>query len=114
MDWNNRTTVFLVVGLAVAGVFAVSPAGLASGEPDGLERVAEDKAFIDRAEEPGYEILPDYTIPGIDGEVSTALAGVVGVAVMAGIGLAAGRLLSRRSDARDTEAGAPPRGSTGA
>lgn len=92
---RNRSTIILV-GLAIAAVVAVSSAWLASGEPDGLERVAEDKGFIDTAKDPGYEILPDYTIPGIDGEISTALAGIVGVALMLGIGLGAGYLLRRR------------------
>lgn len=95
---KNRTTLILA-GLLIAGVVAVSSAWLASGSPDGLERVAEDKGFIETAEDPGYEILPDYTIPGIDGEVSTALAGIVGVAIMLGIGLGAGYLLRRRDGA---------------
>ncbi|MCK9495436.1 MAG: PDGLE domain-containing protein [Dehalococcoidia bacterium] len=88
----------ILVGLLIAGVVAVSSAWLASSHPDGLERVAEDKGFIDTAEDPGYEILPDYTIPGIDGEISTALAGIVGVAIMLGVGLGAGYLLRRRSE----------------
>ena len=92
---TSRTTL-LLAGLAIAAVVAASSAWLASGSPDGLERVAEDKEFIETAKDPGYEILPDYTIPGIDGEVSTALAGVVGVLVMLGIGLGAGHLLRRR------------------
>ncbi|MEX2375805.1 MAG: PDGLE domain-containing protein [Dehalococcoidia bacterium] len=88
----------LVVGVALAVVVAVSSAWLASGDPDGLERVAEDEGFIETARDPGYEILPDYTVPGIDGEISTAIAGIIGVALMAGIGLGLGRLLARRRD----------------
>lgn len=92
---KNRTSLILA-GLFIAAVVAVSSAWLASGHPDGLERVAEDKEFSDTAKDPGYEILPDYTIPGIDGEVSTALAGIVGVVVLLGVGLGAGHLLRRR------------------
>lgn len=92
---KNRTSLVLA-GLAIAVLVAASSAWLASGDPDGLERVAEDKEFIETAKDPGYEILPDYTIPGIDGEVSTALAGIVGVVVLLGVGLGAGHLLSRR------------------
>lgn len=97
---RNRYTTVIFAGLLIAGIVAVSSAWLASSHPDGLERVAEDEAFLHRAEDPGYEILPDYTIPGIDNErLSTALAGIVGVAVVAGIGLGAGYLLrSRRGD----------------
>jgi MFS superfamily sulfate permease-like transporter len=33
-----------------------------------------------------YELLPDYTIPGISNEaVSTILAGLVGLAIVAGV-----------------------------
>ncbi len=92
---KNRTTLILG-GLAIAVLVAVSSAWLASGHPDGLERVAEDKQFLEEAKDPGYEILPDYTIPGVDGEVSTALAGVVGVLLLLGVGLGAGHLLRRR------------------
>ena len=93
----NRT-MLIIVGVLIAGLVAASSAWLASGDPDGLERVAEDKGFIETAEDPWYEILPDYTIPGIDGEISTVLAGLVGVMVMLGIGLGAGHLLRHRGE----------------
>jgi hypothetical protein len=48
--------------------------------------VAEDEAFIEHAEDPSYEIIPDYTFPGVDNErVSTILSGIVGIAIVAGI-----------------------------
>ena len=93
---RNRYGALILVGLLIAGVVAVSSAWLASGDPDGLERVAEDKEFIDTAKDPGYEILPDYTVPGVDGEISTALAGVIGVVVVAALGIGAGYLLRAR------------------
>ena len=41
--------VLLLAGLGIALVIAIfSP--LASSSPDGLERVAEDKAFVDKGE----------------------------------------------------------------
>lgn len=92
---KNRTALVLA-GLAIAVLVVVSSAWVASGDPDGLERVAEDKEFAATAKDPGYEILPDYKIPGIDGEVSTALAGIVGVVLLLGVGLGAGHLLRRR------------------
>ncbi|MGE3961888.1 MAG: PDGLE domain-containing protein [Dehalococcoidia bacterium] len=94
----RKRTGLILGGVLIAGLVAFSSAWLASGEPDGLERVAEDKGFIDTAEDPGYELLPDYTIPGIDGELSTALAGIAGVLIMLGIGLGAGYLLRRRGE----------------
>ena len=98
---KNRTSL-IFAGVLIAALVAVSSAWLASSDPDGLERVAEDKGFIETAEDPGYEILPDYTIPGIDGEISTALAGVVGVVIMLGVGLGAGYLLRRRGESVDS------------
>ncbi len=86
----------LIAGVAIAVLVAVSSAWVASGDPDGLERVAEEEGFIETARDPGYEVLPDYTVPGIDGEISTAVAGIIGVALMAAIGLGLGRLLARR------------------
>lgn len=82
----------LVIALAVA--FA-SP--LASSHPDGLERVAEDKAFLEDAEDAPFEILPDYTIPGIDNETATTiLAGVIGVLIVAGVGYGVARTNERK------------------
>lgn len=87
----------ILAGLVIAGIVAVSSAWLASGEPDGLERVAEDHEFADAAQEPGYEVLPDYTVPGIEHEqLSTALAGVIGIAAVAAIALGAGYILRVR------------------
>jgi cobalt/nickel transport protein len=69
----------IVVALAV--VFVLAPA--ASSDPDGLDRVGEDEGFAEQAEEPRYEWLPDYTIPGIDDEYwSTVLAGAAGVGII--------------------------------
>jgi cobalt/nickel transport system permease protein len=88
-----RQSTFIAAGLVIALALAfASP--LADSDPDGLERVAEDKAFIDKAEDPAYEILPDYTVPGIDDEaLTTIIAGVIGVLIVAGIGFAVPRLV---------------------
>lgn len=81
----------LVIALAIA--FA-SP--LADPDPDGLERVAEDKAFIDEAEDAPYELLPDYTVPFIDNEVVTTIAaGVIGVLVVAAVSYGVARATKR-------------------
>jgi hypothetical protein len=69
----------IVIALAI--VFVLAPN--ASSHPDGLEKVAEDKEFIDEGEDPGYEWLPDYTIPGVENEYwSTVLSGAIGVGIM--------------------------------
>jgi hypothetical protein len=84
------------IALAAAAVVALVLAGafLASEHPDGLERTAEDLGFA-AAARPQPALLPDYTVPGVAGGVSTALAGLLGagacLAVAAGIAALARR-----------------------
>ena len=71
----------LVVCLAVA-----SFASLASASPDGLERVAEDKGFIDLAQEAPFQLIADYVFPGIGNEaLATILAGIIGTLILFGV-----------------------------
>ncbi|MEJ2563361.1 MAG: PDGLE domain-containing protein [Anaerolineales bacterium] len=49
---------------------------LASASPDGLEFVAEQNGFLDRALDPTYSILPDYTVPFIAHPVLTTIVAV--------------------------------------
>jgi len=85
-----------IVGLLIAlAVTLISP--LASAWPDGLERVAEDKGFIEDAQDAPYEVIPDYVFPGIGNEaVATILAGIVGTLVVFGLAYGLGALLKRR------------------
>lgn len=86
---------WVVAGLVLALVVVLfSP--LASADPDGLERVAEDLGFISAGQEAPYQILPDYTIPFL-GEtgLSTIIAGVVGALVVAALVVLIGRALRR-------------------
>jgi len=88
----------LVVGIVIALVVASLAAFLASPSPDGLERVAGDHGFIQQAKEAPYNVLPDYTVPGLgEGPLSTVAAGAVGVLVVTGITVGAGVLLRRRN-----------------
>jgi len=85
-----------IVGLLIAlAVTLISP--LASAWPDGLERVAEDKGFIEDAQDAPYEVIPDYVLPGVGNEaVATILAGIVGTLVVFGLAYGLGVLLRRR------------------
>ncbi len=85
-----------VVGLAIAGVVAILAAGFASRDPDGLDSVAIQKGFEAARKAPGVKVLPDYTIPGLDGTASTVVAGLVGVAIVFLLVFLLGRLLARR------------------
>ena len=85
-----------VVGLAIAAAVVVVLAPLASSDPDGLERVAQDQGFLETARDAVYSIIPDYTVPGIDGNLSTILAGLIGVVIVFGLMVVLGRVLARR------------------
>jgi hypothetical protein len=72
---------------------------LASSSPDGLERVAEDKGFIHAAREAWYELIPDYTVPGIGNEaLATILSGILGTALLFGIGYGVAKLLKAKGE----------------
>jgi cobalt/nickel transport system permease protein len=85
-----------IVGLAIAAVIAILAANFASGDPDGLDSVAINQGFEEAGKDPGFQVLPDYTIPGLDGTVSTILAGIVGIAIVFLLVFLLGRLLARR------------------
>jgi hypothetical protein len=97
---------FVVSGLVVAALLVLLVAPLASGQPDGLQRVAIDQGFMDTAEDSAVAGSPlaDYAVSGADDEATgTRVAGLVGVAVTFGIGAAIVGVfvvLRRRSAAR--------------
>jgi len=85
-----------LIGLAIAlAVALLSP--LASPYLDGLERVAEDEGFLDRAEDAPYQVIPDYLFPGIQNEaVATILAGLIGTLVVFGLAYGLAWVVRRR------------------
>jgi cobalt/nickel transport system permease protein len=87
-----------VVGLLIAlAVVVISP--LASADPDGLERVAEDMGFLAAGQASPYEIIPDYTIPFLgETPLSTIVAGAIGVLVVLAIIYMLGRALRRPAE----------------
>jgi len=91
--------VMLAVSLAVAG----GVSWFASTHPDGLEKVAEDKGFMDRAKEPSHSVMPDYTVPGLSGFASNGVAGIVGVLAVLGMATAAGYFVRRRNKSGNTD-----------
>ena len=88
-------------GLLVALLLAIlSP--IASADPDGLEKVAEENGFLTRAQDPSYNIIPDYVMPGVENEqLATVLAGIVGVMVVFGVAFAVAYARRRRGQSGD-------------
>ncbi|MSQ36497.1 MAG: hypothetical protein EXR63_05100 [Dehalococcoidia bacterium] len=109
MSTLKRYAPLLAAGVAIAlGVTLFSP--WASSSPDGLQKVANEHEFSERAEDPGFTFIRGYRFPGVENQrVATVLAGVVGVLVIATVTVVAGMLLARRARA-DGE----PRSGTGA
>lgn len=65
----------------------------ASSHPDGLERVAENLGFMNKAVEPVVNVLPDYSVPGLKGFISTGLAGIIGVCATFGFVMLLGKVI---------------------
>jgi cobalt/nickel transport protein len=87
---SSNRRLFLIAGLLVTIGLALVVSGFASSSPDGLERVAEDKGFLESAQDHLFADGPlaDYTVRGVDDErLSTGLAGLVGVLITFGVGL---------------------------
>lgn len=105
----SNTRLFVIAGLSLAIGLALFVSPLASSKPDGLERVATDKRFIDAAGDHALKDSPvaDYTVKGIDdSRWSTAVSGLVGVLVTFGVGMGVFALLRTfRTSARDAGAG---------
>jgi hypothetical protein len=78
----------LALALAVGLATAVSP--YASSSPDGLEKVAGDKAFLDQGRLHSIQEespVPDYAVPGIgDPRLATGLAGFGGTLLVFAVG----------------------------
>jgi ABC-type Fe3+ transport system permease subunit len=86
-----------IAGIAIAVLVVVLLSPLASSDPDGLERVAEEQGFIDQATNLIGGLLGDYAIPGIGNEaLSTILSGLLGIALVVGVLFLLGRLMARR------------------
>jgi len=92
---------WVLVGLAVAVLVVLLLAPRASSDPDGLDRVAGDQGFEEKAGDSRFEWLADYSIPGVDNETaSVILAGLVGVAIVFVLPMALGAYLRSSRKAR--------------
>jgi PDGLE domain len=91
---------FTILALAVAVGLATAVSPYASSSPDGLERVAEDKAFLDQGRLHAIQEdspIPDYAFPGIeDTRVATGVAGFVGTLGVFALGYGLALVIRRR------------------
>jgi hypothetical protein len=94
------TRLFVIVALAVAVGLGTAVSPYASSSPDGLEKVAEKKAFLDEGKLHSVQKdapIPDYAFPGIDNpRVATGVAGFAGVLFVFAFAYGLAYLLRRR------------------
>lgn len=89
----------LIVGGLVALLLAAVVSYYASSQPDGLNKVAEDHGIAAQEQDSATAGSPlaDYALSGVGNErLSTAAAGMIGVAVTAAVGFGAFQLLRVR------------------
>lgn len=87
---RKRLYLFLAAGLLVTFGLAGLVSGFASGNPDGLEKVAADQGFSETARDHDLADSPlaDYQVKGVDDErLSGGLAGLAGVSLTFGLAL---------------------------
>jgi cobalt/nickel transport system permease protein len=93
---TRGNTVIWIAGLLLALALAIL-APLASAHPDGLEWVAEQQGFLDIAQDPTYQLIPDYLLPGVSNEaLATILAGLLGALLVFGVVIAVAMLRRNR------------------
>lgn len=90
----KKTHLLITFGVTLVIAGLLSP--LASPNPDGLERVAEDYGFMERAINVLRAPIPDYVLPGFSNEaLATGLAGIIGTTVVFLVAYGVGRVLTK-------------------
>jgi cobalt/nickel transport protein len=100
----KKNHIFILTGLGISLGIATLLSPFASQNPDGLDRVAEDLEFANKAiEEPLTQKLPpakvftEYSVNAVSNEkVSTAVAGLTGTLVAFGLTWGLGKLTVKR------------------
>lgn len=99
---KHRPKRIIFWGFFLALALAVFLSPWASSLPDGLERVAGNLGFTEKAEQSGLTLwrhspLPDYQLPGILSQGwGAALSGLLGTLALVGLGWGLARLLKRK------------------
>ncbi len=95
---NSKDKKLVLVGLAVCIVIAVLAPFIASSNPDGLEKTAQDVSTTE--ESSIYEApMPDYTIPflGEDNPYGGVIALIIGVLITLALAYIAAFVLQKRN-----------------
>jgi hypothetical protein len=95
----TRQRAFFTVIVLLSLILAAVVSGFASSSPDGLEKVASDKGFLNTARDHDLAGSPlaDYTVRGVDhARLSGGLAGAIGVGITLALGSGGFLVLRRR------------------
>ena len=90
----------ILIGLAASLFLAGFISWFASSSPDGLERVAEDKGFLEKGDvrQVVNSPIPDYAWPRIkNARLATSLAGAGGTLIVFGAGYSLAVFLKKKS-----------------
>ena len=95
---NKGLWAFVGIALIVAVILGVFVSPFASSSPDGLDKTAKEKGFVEKAEDtkPAWSHSPmkDYAIPGVKNEkASTGLSGLLGVLITVAVAVVVGLLV---------------------
>jgi cobalt/nickel transport protein len=96
---KRRLDGLIWIGLGVSLLLALFLSPFASSSPDGLEKVAETKGFLEKAE--GWKLwkyapFSEYAIPWIKNEkVSTALSGLIGTLAIFFLAMGIGKIIRK-------------------
>ncbi|MCK9352506.1 MAG: PDGLE domain-containing protein [Candidatus Pacebacteria bacterium] len=92
---NNNWKKIFFISLFIGGFVSL----FASSDPDGLNKVAEEKGFLGQGSTLFSGAIPDYSFPGIaNPDVAKSLAGVIGIVLVFFVLYFAGKLLHRRKE----------------
>ncbi len=112
-SFSGPGRLFVAMALGMALVLGVLVSPFASQDPDGLDRVAKDHNFAQRATPPVAQKLPFYTVfdayalRGAPPSLATPLAGLIGVLTTFGVAWGVGKLTVRNA-AVGADAVVPP------
>lgn len=95
-----------VIGYVIAlALTLLSP--FASKSPDGLDTVAQQHQFADKAQGSPFQVIADYAFPGVENEaLATVLAGMLGVTVVYALVAGTAFLMYRRVESRTHQSAA--------
>lgn len=110
---TRRALRWLVPLAVVTLLLAVAIAHLASSNPDGLERVAQQQDFARKGKTTAAAPMPEYEVSALRGALgrpaARTAAGLSGVLLTFGLLLGLGRLVSRRRRGQPDPSAPAPR-----